>query len=114
MSINMKLFLYTILSLSIITYAESIDISSMTCQELHQISYEKCSLKKNCNICNLSIYCGWCKKTKECLPIQGDSVICDEDCEEMVRLEHCYRLFTRKYYEEIDLVSHRNLKHVKI
>lgn len=114
MSIQFTLVLNTILILSTIVKTETIDSFSMKCQELHQISYEKCSLKKNCNMCNLSIFCGWCKKTKECLPIQGDTPICDEDCDEMVKLEHCYRLFTRKYYEEIDLVSPNKKKKFKI
>lgn len=75
------------------------------CYDLNEITYNKCNEKRNCNICSLSIYCGWCKGTKKCIPIDADTKkpICSENCEEILEFNTCFKAYAKQYNEEIDL-----------
>lgn len=75
------------------------------CYDLNEITYNKCNEKRNCNICSLSIYCGWCKETKKCIPIDAESKkpICSENCDEILEFNTCFKAYSKQYNEEIDL-----------
>jgi len=75
------------------------------CQDLNMKSYEKCQKKTKCSLCALTVFCGWCVKTKTCMPINAleKKALCGENCEEILGLEQCYKGLTKKYVEEIDL-----------
>ena len=75
------------------------------CLSLNEITYSKCLSLRNCNICSLSIYCGWCLSSQRCLPlsIPQNKPLCGENCDQILEISHCFRASTRKFSEEIDL-----------
>lgn len=77
------------------------------CIDLNKITYDKCNSKRNCNICSLSIFCGWCDSTQQCIPIDAETKtpVCNENCGRILELNQCFSIYAKHFSEEVDLKS---------